>query len=200
MAGNNEEIDANRWERQFLLDEMNFNLERQEDGGFDEDYDDIGLFNDDEGMIQANEYATQIHYGEHPVLPGQDPRGPPYMMLQLFNGAGPQQQQQFLVQERPAVFEFVARLIQHALHQEDYEEHAPKEYEFVLQQMENVREDWVCSICLDTDEENPGIKVQHPAECHTFHSVCLQRWLGQTPTCPDCRAARTPMFARPKPQ
>ena len=215
MAGNNEENNANGWVRQFLLDELEFNLERQAalQLELDEEHGNIWPFNGaapepqvDEGFNDEEEFDDglfdEVHYGEHPVLPGQDPRGPPYMLLQLFDGAAPepQQHQQFPVQERPGIFEFLAHLIAMGLQQEPVPAPQPKVYEFVLQPQIDVKEDWVCSICLDTEEENGDIKVLHPAECHCFHNTCLQRWLGQTPTCPDCRAARTPMFARPKPQ
>ena len=93
MAGNNEEIDEAT--RQFLLDELEFNLERQADLEFDEEHDNIWLFNDegmvlvDEGFVDDEEFddglfdedMVEVHYGEHPVLPGHDPRGPPYMVL-----------------------------------------------------------------------------------------------------------------------
>ncbi len=123
------------------------------------------------------------------------------MMLQLYDGAAPEPrvEQQFALQDRPGVFEWVAGLLAMGLPLHPQVPEAPKvEYQFVLEQMEVEEEDWVCSICLDDHLENPDIKVQHPAECHTLHNTCLQRWLAQTPTCPVCRAARTPMLARPK--
>jgi Ring finger domain len=174
--------------REFMLNPANFEFDEDDEGFEDE-------FINDEGMIIVDE--NELHYGEHPVLPGQDPRGPPYIMLQMYDGAGPQQQHQFLVPERPGVFEFVARLIQNALPLVPEEVVPPKQYEFVLQPKETGG-DWVCSICLDGDDENSDLKVLHPAECHTFHNTCLQRWLGRTPTCPVCRATVTPMLAREK--
>jgi hypothetical protein len=116
--------------------------------------------------------------------------------------SGPSQpplQRQFAMTEGDhGVFEYVAQLIARGLPQQVPEE--PKvSYEFVLQQMEVKEEDWVCSICLDSAEENTDKTCIHPAECHRFHNACLQRWLERTPTCPSCRAAVTPMLARPKP-
>jgi hypothetical protein len=167
--------------RQFLLDPANFVFEDEEE----------------EEMDVVDEY----HYGEHPVLPGQDPRGPPYMVLQLFDGAAPEPrvEQQFVLQDRPGVFEYVAGLIAQGLPNHPQVPAAPTRYEFVLRRAEvKEEEDWVCSICLDDTEENGDKVVMHPAECHCFHNGCLQRWLGRTPTCPSCRAAVTPMLAREK--
>jgi Ring finger domain len=178
--------------RQFLLNPANFDF-----GDEEEEFEDE-LIND-EGMVLVDEYVNELHFGEHPVLPGQDPRGPPYMMLSLYDGAGPQQQQQFLVQDRPGIFEYVAGLVAQGVRMREYVPAPPVVYEFVLQQMEvKEEEDWVCSICLDSVEENDAKTCLHPAGCHTFHDACLQRWLGRTPTCPTCRAAVTPMLMREK--
>jgi hypothetical protein len=178
--------------RDFLLNPANFEFEGEE-------YEDEFL--EEEEMLVVDEYPVELHHGEHPVLPGQDPRAPPYMLLQLYDGAAPEPrvEEQFEVQDRPGIFEFVAGLVAQGIRMREYVPAPPTVlYEFVLQQAEVKEEDWVCSICLDSTEENSDKTCLHPAGCHTFHDACLQRWLGRTPTCPTCRAAVTPMLAREK--
>src|ERR1700729_1467871 len=106
------------------MDPANFEFDEEEDEFEDE------LIND-EGMIVVDEYVNELHYGEHPVLPGQDPRGPPYIMLQMFDGAGPQQQHQFLVQDRPGIFEYVANLVAQGVRMREYVPAPTVVYEFV---------------------------------------------------------------------
>ena len=44
----------------------------------------------------------------------------------------------------------------------------------------------ICSICLD-DYSDPEIKLNKLPCNHVFHKDCVQEWLKDNDTCPDCR-------------
>ena len=44
----------------------------------------------------------------------------------------------------------------------------------------------ICSICLD-DYSDPEIKLNKLPCNHIFHKDCVQEWLKDNDTCPDCR-------------
>ena len=45
----------------------------------------------------------------------------------------------------------------------------------------------VCSICLD-DYSNPDIKVNKLPCSHLYHKDCIQEWLQDNDSCPECRS------------
>ena len=61
----------------------------------------------------------------------------------------------------------------------------PKENNFVTN-------DYECSICLDSLEENNIITL---VNCnHQFHESCLKQWTANNNTCPLCRTVVTSLF------
>ncbi|KAL7095632.1 hypothetical protein ACP275_10G036500 [Erythranthe tilingii] len=59
---------------------------------------------------------------------------------------------------------------------------------------ESVRDD-VCTICLG--EFRQGERVRVLRECaHIFHVSCVDKWLGNHPNCPLCRACAVPSLSR----
>ena len=44
----------------------------------------------------------------------------------------------------------------------------------------------ICSICLD-DYSDPEIKLNRLPCNHVFHKDCIQEWLKDNDTCPECR-------------
>ena len=44
----------------------------------------------------------------------------------------------------------------------------------------------ICSICLD-DYSDPEIKLNKLPCNHVFHKYCIQEWLKNNDTCPECR-------------
>jgi len=44
----------------------------------------------------------------------------------------------------------------------------------------------ICSICLD-DYSDPEIKLNKLPCHHVFHKECIQEWLKNNDTCPECR-------------
>ena len=45
----------------------------------------------------------------------------------------------------------------------------------------------ICSICLD-NYSNPEIKLNKLPCNHIFHKDCIQEWLKNNDTCPECRS------------
>jgi len=45
----------------------------------------------------------------------------------------------------------------------------------------------ICSICLE-DYSNPDIKVNKLPCSHLYHKDCIQEWLHDNDSCPECRS------------
>ena len=59
-------------------------------------------------------------------------------------------------------------------------------------------EDPSCSVCIDQFEEGEIIKTM-PTCQHVFHKDCIDEWLSQHSTCPNCRASLLPAPGSPSP-
>ena len=59
-------------------------------------------------------------------------------------------------------------------------------------------EDPSCSVCIDQFEEGDIIKTM-PTCQHVFHKDCIDEWLSQHSTCPNCRASLLPAPGSPSP-
>jgi hypothetical protein len=46
--------------------------------------------------------------------------------------------------------------------------------------------DEICVVCLQSIGESVACRMVHCG--HTFHSVCIQKWLVLKPACPICRS------------
>ena len=73
--------------------------------------------------------------------------------------------------------------------EEEEEEEEEVLYDFVLVKGE-AEEGWECAICLKKKQRD---LVWHPANCHTFHRLCLEQWLQRKATCPMCRRSAGPL-------
>lgn len=88
------------------------------------------------------------------------------------------------------VWEFVGRLL--AARNEDQ---LPKInlWQYVLVPAQSLEEAWECSVCLDNEKHDV---VWHPGNCHCFHEVCLQQWMGNVVSCPLCRNYTSPLMMK----
>ena len=50
------------------------------------------------------------------------------------------------------------------------------------------KEDAICSVCIDPFEEGDEVRALPMCE-HAFHKECIDEWLSQNTTCPNCRAS-----------
>ena len=59
-------------------------------------------------------------------------------------------------------------------------------------------EDPSCSVCIEQFEDGDVIKTM-PTCQHVFHKECIDEWLAQHSTCPNCRASLLTLPATPAP-
>eukprot|EP00227_Mantoniella_beaufortii_P000398 CAMPEP_0197606370 /NCGR_PEP_ID=MMETSP1326-20131121/44909_1 /TAXON_ID=1155430 /ORGANISM="Genus nov. species nov., Strain RCC2288" /LENGTH=748 /DNA_ID=CAMNT_0043174275 /DNA_START=271 /DNA_END=2514 /DNA_ORIENTATION=- len=54
------------------------------------------------------------------------------------------------------------------------------------------KEDASCSVCIEGFEDGDRLRML-PACAHVFHRECIDEWLAQHTTCPNCRASLVPV-------
>eukprot|EP00740_Mantoniella_antarctica_P009749 CAMPEP_0181386778 /NCGR_PEP_ID=MMETSP1106-20121128/23335_1 /TAXON_ID=81844 /ORGANISM="Mantoniella antarctica, Strain SL-175" /LENGTH=921 /DNA_ID=CAMNT_0023507049 /DNA_START=232 /DNA_END=2997 /DNA_ORIENTATION=+ len=54
------------------------------------------------------------------------------------------------------------------------------------------KEDASCSVCIEAFEEGDDLRSL-PSCQHVFHKACIDEWLAQHTTCPNCRASLVPV-------